>query len=271
MWQNFNYTKVYKLVDMLIFRNLLRIVIKLAMSWVSFNLLLSKLTSDKVKAGRKSFVVVNDLLSKDDCNLLIDIIDRETPSTVEHTINFKNLSYFEWLWITLKSNSLYYYDFPEKHFSDYKFIYNAYYSHPEVRLIVDQIVAKIKDTLGFNFRIDVIDLYKTNIIDTMNHENSKYHLDGEHKSSARVLIYLNDVLSKHDGPLCIKDSEEKVILGESGTGVFFFPARDMHKGLPPLSIPRYCLNLKMYPSILSSRCSVKTNQMINRTTKLFGF
>ena len=84
MWQKIKYTKDNELIDNLIYRNLLRIVLKFSRGWISFISLLSRLTSSE--GEMKPFTIVNDLLTKDECKALINRINRGPAATLANII-----------------------------------------------------------------------------------------------------------------------------------------------------------------------------------------
>jgi hypothetical protein len=125
----------------------------------------------------------------------------------------------------------------------------------------------MKAFMGTEVSVEVVDCYRSEVIKNQP-VNAAVHVDGDHRTSAKLLIYLQDVNSTNDGPLAILNNQGVLTecLGLGGTGTFFFASRESHAGIGSTERPRYCLNIKFYPTMLSSNIkegSFFVNKMAN--------
>jgi hypothetical protein len=169
----------------------------------------------------------------------------------------------------LKYNGIFYWKYPKSVLNQYKYVANPMQDNSvDWRKIIDKITPIMKNFMGTEVVIDIIELYITKT--GSGHVNADFHTDGDHPSGARLLIYLSSTLSITDGPLQIKteDNTEISLLGDMGSGVLFYNSKVLHRGLSPKERDRYCINFKFYPTILNSRV-LKQKKYLNRIATLF--
>jgi hypothetical protein len=126
----------------------------------------------------------------------------------------------------------------------------------------------MKSFIGSEVSVEVVDCYRTEVTNLP--VNSLVHMDGDHRSSAKLLIYLQDVNATSDGPLAVVNNKGLLTecLGRAGTGTFFYASREMHAGIATTEKPRYCLNIKFYPTVMNS--NIKDGSIyINKLVTLF--
>lgn len=238
-----------------------RLLYKVASIWGSTIYFFAKISC--TKNGARNFYLKENLISESECKQLISLIEDNDGINQGHLERNKKTSYM------LRNNSIYYYDFPESVLTEYKFIPYAIQNELTNRIVL-RLIPDLEDFLGTRVAIEAVDLYKTVKNIKFSHVNSKSHLDGDHRSSAKLLIYLNDIQKTGDGPLVmIENNAEKELYGDSGSGVFFYASREYHKGISPVDNDRYCLNIKFYPTLINSRLNNIENQPVNRLASLF--
>jgi hypothetical protein len=212
-----------------------------------------------------AFRIERNLVEKDVCEELIEIIKTTEPWTSEGIFNPPDEK--SRFLAAIRLNSVFYFSFPHKVLVDYRYV-KAPLNHPRVRDVCERLLVKLEELLGSNLILESVELYATHA--SGGHENSRWHIDGDHRTSARLLVYLSDVIDDDDGPLVIRDeygTDQKIFLS-AGSGVFFYASREFHMGLSPRRSARYCLNVKVYPSIGRTRIR-RGACFVNRMTSLF--
>lgn len=205
------------------------------------------------------YSVMPNILTSDECKTLIEISENNDA------INEDNLllaeSKLQKLILSFKNNSLVYWAFPKDVLETYKHIPSPYYKIDLIKTIVNRMFNTFEKLMHSHICIEAVELYSTRpVSEVKTYENAEFHKDGDFNHSLKCLIYLNDVKELSDGPLIVKDSKGAIneLYAPAGSGVIFQASNLDHKGFPPVN-QRYCLNIKIYPSVFYSSTRIKKN------------
>ena len=185
------------------------------------------------------FVFIEEFLSQNQVKILRDILSKGRFYNIKDIRKDSSKYLFD-----LINNKVYWYNYPPKLLSEYKFIKdkNQIIQSGILRLIADYASSLNKKSM----RVETIECYITK-----NKKkqiwNSQWHTDGDHKSSMRCLVYLSKVNHKTRGELQVrKNNVTYQFFGKEGSCIFFKNALVEHRGINTLE-DRLCLNIKLCP------------------------
>ena len=201
------------------------------------------------------YVIIEDFIDSKtllEINRLLETINYE--SFVNENDIRSNSSIIKILSDKFLKNSDIYYNFPKEVFNQYNFLKN-----PELFLNIyyTKILSKIKiysETLSkTKISIEKFEIYNTLANGDENKINSHWHKDGDLLDSFKILIYLNNVDEDNGALKILRHDQKKIDLnGQAGTAIFFKAAKLSHSGSVPKKTNRWCLNFKIYPSLIIS-------------------
>ena len=159
--------------------------------------------------------------------------------------------------------------------------YNESHSKDEVKTVCNydgellkdlvqlSIGEKIRNFMGSNFKIIDARLFETNVdINCGKNVNNKPHVDGGHRITAKVIVYLSDV-EVDNGPFCyVENNIIKPICGNAGTVILFRNTQLMHCSLPIKKDNRKVVIFEIIPSLQNNNGSIESKpinavQMLN--------
>lgn len=171
--------------------------------------------------------VLKNILSNGDYYNLKDIRDKASNELID-----------------LMKNKVYWYNYPSSILNDYKYLKNK---NKIIEAGILEFVENYASSISkVSMRAETIECYITK---NKKKEiwNSKWHTDGDHKSSMRCLIYLTTVNSSTRGELQLRTDESDFIgFASAGSCIFFKNAIVLHRGINTLK-DRLCLNIKLCP------------------------